>query len=1020
MPMPDPLCLYLLVADYSYESNGDPVIRLFCKNMQGRTVTCFVRGFKPYFYVYPEQESDDALRALSEELKQRFSQITEVELVERFLPFGHQEQKKKMLLIVTKDPKQVRDIREDLRRYGEVFEADILFKNRFMIDQGLSGNSWFRVSNYRSTQTNTVFTELKVETLAKHVEAVQLDQHPEMRHLCIDIECLAESGNGLPRAESDPIIMISMAFSEPFENRTDLVLVSRPASAEGVQGLGSEEEMLKRFVDVLRRYDPDIVLGYNSDEFDLPYLIDRMGMVGIKPKLGRADKNSFYRRFGSKTRITIPGRVVVDVLPLVKKDFPLKSYSLGAVSREILGKEKLDVSHTEIPTLWRSRDKGLERLVEYSRRDAQLTLEILLTKRLLDRYVALAQASGTSLQDLIEGGQSIMVDNLLLRELRRYERVMPCKPDADETARRKELRDKEGLKGGHVLEPKAGLQENVLIMDYKSLYPTIMIANNICFSTLVRDKFVPREQYKGIVPRVLEGLLERRLLLKEKAKGAKEEEFRILDMTQWAVKILLNSFYGYFGYSRSRMYELTVANAVTRTGRENISKTKEIIEKEIARAALKDGKAFLGDEIKTCPTDSTIVSLEVVYGDTDSVFVRLQPVENGSKEISPSDAAALGSRLGVILTRVLPPPMELQYEAFARRALFVTKKRYALYMEGKESTVKVKGLETVRREWCNLATEAMKTILDLLLKNGDVDGAVEYMKRQIHDLRDNVTPLEKLVQTRTLSKRPQEYKGRQPHLELYNKIKKRDPAATPQIGDRVPFIITQGKGLLVERAEDPGFIRQNGLRIDHDYYIRRQILPPVRRIFEALALRIDELVADSQQRTLLDGFNGSKAEPTAEPKRARVRQKERRPVLGHDLEELLCARCGGSFTVMDLSEFRCPDCGEELEDDCCQRVLSEVVELAGRAAVHGGKRHFLCGKCGASYRRIPLTGLCECSGQVVPSSVDVEVAPLLDLVDGAPASSSGSTMEMQITMIRANFQSVRQREAPQMTLAEFL
>jgi len=1020
MAMPDPLSLYLLAADYSYESNGDPVIRLFCKDAQGRTVTCFVRGFKPYLYLYPEEQSDDGIRVLAEGLKQKFSQIVDVEVVERFLPFGYQEHKKKMLLIVTKDPKHVRDIRDDLRRYGAVFEADILFKNRFMIDKGLSGNSWFRVLNYRTTQTNTVFTELKVETLAKHVEPIQLDEHPEMRYLCVDIECLAESGNGLPRAESDPIIMISMAFSEPFEGRTDLVLVSRPASAEGVQGLGSEEEMLGRFVEVLRRYDPDIVLGYNSDEFDLPYLIDRMSMIGIKPKLGRADKNCYYRRFGSKTRITVPGRVVVDVLPLVKKDFPLKSYSLGAVAREILGKDKLDVSHTEIPGLWKSRENGLERLVEYSRRDAQLTLELLLTKRLLDRYIALAQASGTSLQDLIEGGQSIMVDTLLLRELRRYERVMPCKPDAEETARRRELRDKAGLKGGYVLEPKAGLQENILIMDYKSLYPTIMIANNICFSTLVGERFVPAETYKGIVPRILEGLLEKRLLLREKAKNAREEEFRILDMTQWAVKILLNSFYGYFGYSRSRMYELTVANAVTRTGRDNISRTKEIIEKEIGRAALKDGRAFVGSEIERSPPGSCIVSLEVVYGDTDSVFVKLQPAGEAPREIDPADAAALGLRLGDVLTRLLPPPMELQYEAFARRALFVTKKRYALYMEGKQPVVKVKGLETVRREWCDLATETMKTILDLLLRKGDVEAACEYMKKQIHDLRDNVTPLEKLVQTRTLSKRPQEYKGRQPHLELYNKIKKRDPGAAPQIGDRVPFVITQGKGLLVERAEDPSFVKVKGLRIDHDYYIHRQILPPVRRIFEALGLRIDELVADSQQRTLLDSYDGKGGRAPEATGRARVRVKEHGPVLGHDLRELLCTRCGGSFTVMDLSDFRCPDCGEELEEDCCQGVLAEVVELAERAALQGGKRGFVCGKCGASYRRIPLSGLCECSGQVVPSSVEVDVASLLELLDCVPQSVSTDAMEVQIAIIRSNFQPVRQREVPQMTLAEFL
>ena len=1015
--MPDPLSLYLLSADYSYESNGDPVIRLFCRDGEGGSVTTFVRGFRPYFYIYPDLESDDSLRALEEELKQRFSQIVDIQLVEKFLPSGYQEQKRKMLLVITKEPRQVRDLRESLKKYGKIFEADILFKNRFMVDYGLSGNSWVRTENYRPTQTNTVFTKLKVETLAKHLKPVEVDEHPEFRYLCVDIECLVEAGNGLPQPESDPIIMIALAFSEPFEGMTDIVLVSRPLKVEGTQGLENEKVMLERFIEILRRYDPDIILGYNSNEFDFPYIIDRMRQLGVKPKLGRADKNSFYRRFGNKTRVTITGRVVVDVLPLIRKDFSLKRYGLGVVSKEILGKEKLDVSHTEIPTLWKSQGKGLAKLVEYSRRDATLTLEIILSKRLLDRYVALAKVSGTFLQDLIEAGQSIMIDNLLLRELRVYDRVMPCKPDDEETSRRKEIRERESLKGGHVLEPKTGLQENVIIMDYKSLYPTIMIANNICFSTLKGREFVSREKYKGIVPRILEGLLEKRLLLKKRSEKAGKEEFRILDTTQWAIKILLNSFYGYFGYIRSRMYELIIANAVTKTGRENITTTREIIEKQIKNAYLKGGKVFFEDEIKG-PHDGYIeVSLDVVYGDTDSVFVKLIPANGEKRDIDSFAAAALGAKMGRILTSSLPPPMELQYEAFAQRALFVTKKRYALYMEGKDPPIKVKGLETVRREWCNLATEAMTNILNLLLQKGDVEGTSAYMRTLIEDLRENRTPLEKLVQTRTLSKRPQEYKGRQPHVELYHKIKRRDPASTPQIGTRIPFVITQGKGLLVERAEDPTYITENNLKIDHDYYIRRQILPPVRRIFEALGLEIDELVADSSQRTLLESFGKKEVKQVAKKK---PRIKEPTAVLGYDLGGIICPRCSQSFTILDLSEFRCPECGEDLPDGSCERIVCEVVELAKRAAIRGGTRPFVCGRCGRSYRRMPLTGVCECSGQIVPRSVDVEVAPLMELVESAPPTMRGSMIDLQIAMIKMNFESIQVREAPQMTLADFL
>lgn len=992
------------------------MIRLFTKNPDGKAVTCFVRGFKPYFYVNPDMDSVESLGALIEELKQRFPQILDVEVVERILPFGYQESKKKMLMIVAKDPKQVRDLRESMKSYGYVYEADILFKNRFMVDTGIFSNSWIRVENWRPTNTNTVFTDLKIETLASNISGQEEGDHPDLRHLCLDIECLADTSKGLPQPQTDPVIMISLAFSEPFEGRDDLVLVSRPVGIEGSIGLENEEEMFRRFTDIVRKYDPDVILGYNSNEFDLPYIIDRMRELGIKGRIGRADKNIYYRKIGNRSTVSIPGRVVVDVLPLVRRDFPLKRYGLGQVAKEILGKDKLDVAHTEIPTLWKSQGKGLEKLVEYSRRDAQLTLEILMSKNLLDRYVALAQASGTFLQDLIEAGQSIMIDNLLLRELRVYERVMPCKPDEQETARRREVREREGLKGGHVLDPEAGLQENVVVMDYKSLYPTIMIANNICFSTLQGREFVDREKYKGIVPRILEELLEKRQILKRKAREAtRPEDFRILDMTQWAVKILLNSFYGYFGYLRSRMYELIIANAVTSTGRDTIVRTKEIIENEIGRAALYQDSVYLGDDIDSAPANSSIVKLKVVYGDTDSVFVKMEP-ENGKGEIGDREAEALGEMMSKVLTGLLPPPMELQYEAFAKRSLFVTKKRYALYSEGKDPAIKVKGLETVRREWCNLATEAMKKVLSLLLENGDVEQASEYIKELIKNLRNNRIPIEKLVQTRSLSKRPEEYKGRQPHLELYYKIKERDPGGAPQIGDRVPFVITQGKGLLVERAEDPAYTSEHDLRIDHEYYIHRQVIPPVRRIFEALGLGVDELVADHQQMTLLESYrpdNVKKPRPKVSPIR-------RPPVLGLEFGEIICTNCSRAFTLMDLSEFRCPECGEELVQENCIRILSDVVELAKRAASEGGTRSFVCGNCGREYRRIPLTGTCDCSGQIVPKSVDVEVAPLLELVETAPQSMRNGNLDLQIEMIRTNFDSLRSREAPQMTLADYI
>lgn len=823
----------ILDADYTYK-DGKPVVRLYGRDQSGNSVCCSVPGFEPYFYAKAEPEMADVL------IKKFKEYIKRIDHVKKFEPIGYFKQPVSMLKIVVYDPKNVPAIRDQIKNMvDEVYESDILFRNRYLIDHELGGMRWAKAEKIEYGSDEVLSS---INIVSREVKPMNILKNAPLKYLAFDIECLP-SNSAMPLPKTSPIILISLAFDPDFKGKKSLVLVGKKADIKGdVEICISEEDMLKRFFNIIKEYDPDILVGYNSNSFDIPYMVERIKHLnkkraGIESVMGRDGKPVYYRKIAGITKIGVIGRIVVDILPLLRREFSLKQYTLKNAAKELLGEEKLELPFSEMETYWKEEEK-LRQFIEYARRDSELALGFLLKLRLIDKYIALSRTSGTLLQDILDGGQTQMVENLLFREFMKQNRVLPAKPAADVS----EMRfDEDELKGGEVLEPKKGLIENVVILDYKSLYPTIMMAHNLCYTTVVvRDKpeevviapsggvFASKKVVKGIVPAILEELLNQRQATRERMKNANKEEYRVLDAIQLALKILLNSFYGYAGYARARLYSLTLANAVTSFGRENILRTKNIIENEIKEIVL-SGKC---------------IALSVVYGDTDSVFVNLI-----DDEIQPEEAELIGIRIANIVTSSLHKPMELVFDAFARRALFLAKKRYAIWVFEKinhtwRDSIKVKGMETVRRDWCNLTTKTVDKVLELVLKEGNVEAAIEHIRNVINrirsmDVQKDPQLYEELILTRQFTKKVESYKSKQPHTTVVEKMKKR--GIMVNLGDRIPFVILAGNGLFVERAEDPGYARQHNLPLDVDYYINKQILPPVERILSDFGVKGETL-----------------------------------------------------------------------------------------------------------------------------------------------------------------------------------
>ena len=583
-------CDYILVGD-------EPIIRLFGRSEDDKSVCAFIKGYKPYIYVEPTKEFEPII----DFLKKNFNnQVLTVRIVERFLPIGYQPNKTKLLKIFLKNPAKTPTIRSELLKQKfvkNVYEADILFKNRFMADYNLHGMKWIHASGI-PTSTNTVRTDKKIEV--EDIKEID-DKTTTLKYLSIDIETVSSSEKP-PDSEKDPIIMISLSFLPRFQNRKSLVLVAKPIHPyPNTKCFKNEKEMLEEFVRIIHSYDPDIITGYNINNFDIPYIVRRLVKNRVSRVIGRCKQKSISsRKIGTMYRNTITGRIIVDVYELVKESvgkglLRLKRYGLGDVSKELLGEGKIDITHSEITKFWNGDEEKIKRLIDYNRKDSELALRLLVEKGMLDKFIELSKVCGLVLQDVLDSGESARVENLLLREFNKAGFVMPIKPTEKEILKRKEERVAKALKGALVLEPKVGLHTKYTIyLDFKAMYPSIFISFNICPTTLcigkVKEKtiktpygtqFVVPEVRVGIVPKTIRKLISERDRIKTKMKkSTNASEKALLNAKQLALKYMTNAFYGYTGYVRARTYTLDIANAITSCGRYFIQKTKKIVEED--------------------------------------------------------------------------------------------------------------------------------------------------------------------------------------------------------------------------------------------------------------------------------------------------------------------------------------------------------------------------------------------------------------------------------------------------------
>ncbi len=860
------------VLDVDYVTvNEDPIIRIFGRSAEGKTVCAFCEGYKPYFYADLDPEVPKILDPDKE------NQVISIEEVKRTAVMGYQ-QAGEFYKITLHNPAKTPDLREKLKARGiKTYEADILFKYRFMNDMGIGGLEWIDLE-CEPSKTTTVSAETCVRV--KQIRHAANGQDIPFRYMSLDIECVPLKKGSVPEADKDPVVMIALAFSTPFRGKDALVLATRFNGDVAV--FDSEKDMLEELVKIIYDYDPDIITGFNINNFDIPYILERMRRNKVSSVMGRCrQKRTASRKIMTRFKTTMTGRVVLDSYEIIKKDFSLVRYGLDFVAEALLKQKKYDVKHSEIEKFWSGTGEEYKKLVDYARNDAVLAMDLVLKLNLTDKYAALSRVSGTLLQDTLDSGETTRIENFLLREFNKHGYILPCKPEAVDVERREAAMGKE-LKGGFVLEPEKGLHSFVAVFDFKSMYPSIIRTYNVCPTTILKgnartEKFVESplgtrfadpEIRKGIVPGILEHLMDRRQAVRKSMRSVKDSgKKRLLNAEQYALKIMANAFYGHMGYARARIYDLDIANTITYTGRFTIQKTKEIIEKELG--------------------------YKVVYGDTDSVFVKM-PVDDMEK------IREIGNHVSKHVSDLLPGFMELQFEKVFKRFLPLTKKRYMAWSfeptsEGWNEKVDMKGIETVRRDWCGLVSESSRNVIEIILKRDDPKAALKYFRGVVGDLLKKKIPLEKLVVTKSMSKAPKSYAGMQPHIELVKKMQTRNGEA-PGVGDRIGYVIVKGTGLLSKRAEDPIYVMEKGLEIDAQYYIENQLLPPVERIFGVLGFTKSEILGNGKQMFIFDAIKKQNEAP--------------KEALMTDVTGFICSRCSRYYERIPL--VGSCECGGEI------------------------------------------------------------------------------------------------------------
>jgi len=792
-----------------------------------------------------------------------------------------------------------------------------------------------RVIFKKNKRNMHVASRIKGETVSSLVDdaySILCGRHADVKKTS-RISVISEifSSNNFPELEGDEIIQIGTTFhiyGQPDCCYRHILALGSCERIQDEEGSGmtthtvscsSEKDLLLNWTRMIREMDPDVVTGFNIFGFDMSYMYDRSKELGPDVereflRLGRFENLSGeYRESNLSSSalgdnvlkyVDMQGRTLMDLMKIVQRDHKLDSYKLDNVAYHFTKRKKHDITAQDIFRMQRGTAADRRVVAEYCLQDCVLCNRLVMKLEVIANNLGMANVCSVPLSYIFMRGQGVKVFSLVARQCKLDGFVIPTVTKKnDKEGGGPDNADSNSYEGAIVLEPKAGmyLDDPVTVLDYASLYPSIMISENISHDCLVMDdkKYgnIPGVQYesisyetpagtctckfaqppeKGVLPRILQQLLRSRKTTRKKIplsivtfrdgtkrKGmwdAAERSFTDAESgdvvtSEQAEVVEVHPLYNEFQRAvldgLQNAYKVTANSLYGQMG----AATSPLYLKHVAACTTATGRSLI---LRAKDFMEANLNVNVIYGDTDSLFMIFDMKDEHGEKLTGKPALIRSIEMAHEASRLYKPhlkaPHDLEYDKTFWPFVIFSKKRYVgnLYEEDvNKCKRKEMGIVLKRRDNAHIVKHVYGGIIDIVLNNCDIPSSVNFLRQNLRDLVDNRTPHDELVITKTLGgsyKDPE----RIPHYVLAQRIGEREPGNKPQTNDRIPFIYVdvsendsargggKKKALLQgERIEDPVYVLEHGLKPDVSHYITNQIMKPVLQLYSIVLEQID-------------------------------------------------------------------------------------------------------------------------------------------------------------------------------------
>lgn len=802
--------------DYSsLKINEKQYIKVYGRDEKNRRI-CLIDRYEPFLWLLLNTDNSKKIEEIKERIEKDFSKKFELKRIEihkkNFL--GEEVH---ALKISAKNYDLMKDFSQTIQRQklGRVRGDDLNMITQYIMERHLNPTSWHEIQGETINQNpefGGIEEELDVDLVISPEKIQPLENKIfTPKAVAYDIET-----DEIKIGETE-ILMISLATLDG--EKKVLSWKKSHQKQNFVEIVKDEKELLERFCEEIKKISPDFLIGYFSDRFDFQYIKSRAEKLKVKLPIGLDSSGMKFTR-GQNPAGKIDGIVHIDLMNFIETAYSQymqsETLSLNEISKEFLGEEKVKFEFKHSSKI---KMDEWEKYFEYNLQDSILTIKLF--QKFWPDLMEFSRVIKEPIFEISRNGMSKNVESYIIHNLEKYNEIPERKPEHSEVSIRIE---REKYEGAFVFEPTPGLYENIAMFDFTSYWPSIIVTFNLSKSTFLNKKeknsieveIKDKKEYftkkVGFFPDMLRELIEKR---KEFKKELQKNPDAVKKARSNAFKLLANASYGYLGFFGARYYCPEASAAATAISRKYTKNTIEKINK---------------------------LGYKVIYSDTDSIaFLMNKKSQNEVKQTLKE------------INSELPGIIELELEDFFKRGIWVTKrtgeigakKKYALINE--KNQLKIRGFETVRRDWCTLARKTQSEVLKMILETGNEKKAYDYVNEIIKKLKQRKIDKKDLMIRTQLKKPISEYKSISPHVVAAKKMKEAQIPVT--VGSLVEYYIAEThekKKLVREKVKLPEEEGEYNL----EYYLNQQILPAVENIFQVFKIDMKEKTEGKKQMTL--------------------------------------------------------------------------------------------------------------------------------------------------------------------------